>query len=60
MPAGGSSPVFRQKMHHSKSEDAMTSMGAMFLRFAAALALAAFALPAARAEGLVSVKRLSA
>jgi uncharacterized protein GlcG (DUF336 family) len=35
-------------------------MRAMFFRIAAALALAAFAQPAVRAEGLVSQKRLSA
>ena len=35
-------------------------MRAMFFRFAAALALAALAQPAAYAEGLVSAKRLSA
>ena len=38
----------------------MTSMRATFFRFAAALALAAFAQPTAWAEGLVSAKRLSA
>src|ERR1700681_455004 len=38
----------------------MTSIRNMPFRFAAALALVAFALPAARAEGVVSAKRLSA
>ena len=38
----------------------MASMHAMFFRFAAVLALTAFAQPAASAEGLVSAKRLSA
>ena len=38
----------------------MASMRAIFFRFAAVLALAAFAQPAASAEGLVSAKRLSA
>jgi uncharacterized protein GlcG (DUF336 family) len=38
----------------------MTSIRAMLFRFAAALALAAVAQPAAQAEGLVSTKRLSA
>jgi uncharacterized protein GlcG (DUF336 family) len=38
----------------------MNSMRAMFFRFAAVLALAAFPQPAALAEGLVSAKRLSA
>jgi uncharacterized protein GlcG (DUF336 family) len=38
----------------------MTSTRSVLFRFTAALALAAFAQPAARAEGLVSAKRLSA
>jgi uncharacterized protein GlcG (DUF336 family) len=38
----------------------MASTRAMFFRFAAVLALTAFAQPAASAEGLVSAKRLSA
>src|SRR5882724_1805827 len=38
----------------------VTSMRTILPRFAAALALAAIAQPAARAEGLVSAKRLSA